>query len=167
LAAPLSSGLPLLLAGDVGGWAVLEQQIYRVRNTDDRGIGIFGRISGAPADRNLVDLYVDAGIEFIGLSDKRPDDKFGIAAGYAHISRRAQQLDNDYRNFVSPDWPQRAFEGLLTAVYQYQIRDGWTVQPNFQYIIHPGGGATSPSGAFRGQPLKNAAVFGLRTTLKF
>ena len=28
---------------------------------------------GAPADRNLVDLYADAGIEFIGLSDKRPD----------------------------------------------------------------------------------------------
>jgi hypothetical protein len=23
---------------------------------------------------------------------------------------------------------------LLTAVYQYQIREGWTVQPNFQYI---------------------------------
>jgi porin len=95
---------------------------------------------GAPPDRNLIDLYVDAGIEFIGPSDKRPDDKFGIAAGYAHISRRAQQLDNDYRNFVNPDWPQRSFEGLLTAVYQYQIRDGWTVQPTFQYIIHPGGG---------------------------
>ena len=99
-------------------------------NTDDRGMGIFGRISGAPADRNLVDLYIDAGIEFIGLSAKRPDDKFGIAAGYAHISRRAQQLDNDYRNFVRPDWPQRSFEGLLTAVYQYQIREGWSVQPN-------------------------------------
>ena len=83
LAAPSSSGAPLLLAGDIGGWAVFEQQIYRVPNTDDRGIGIFGRISEAPADRNLIDLYMDAGIEFIGLSDKRPDDKFGIAAGYA------------------------------------------------------------------------------------
>jgi porin len=138
-----------------------------VPNSDDRGIGIFGRISAAPADRNLIDLYADAGIEFIGLAEKRPDDKFGIAAGYAHISKRAQQLDSDYRNFTSLTWPQRSFEGLLTAVYQYQIRDGWTVQPNFQYIIHPGGGATVPSGAFPGRPLKNAAVLGLRTTLKF
>jgi Carbohydrate-selective porin, OprB family len=48
-------------------------------------------------------------------------------------------LDADYRAFVRPNWPTRSFEGLLTAVYQYQIRDGWTVQPNFQYIIHPGG----------------------------
>ena len=167
LAAPTSSGEPFQLSGDIGAWGVFEQQIYRVPNSDDRGIGIFGRISGAPADRNLIDLYADAGVEFIGLAEKRPDDKFGIAAGYAHISKRAQQLDSDYRNFVSLTWPQRSFEGLLTAVYQYQIRDGWTVQPNFQYIIHPGGGATVPSGAFPGRPLKNAAVLGLRTTLKF
>jgi porin len=40
----------------------------------------------------------------------------------------------------------RSFEGLLTAVYQYQIRDGWTVQPNLQYVIRPGGGATLPIG---------------------
>jgi porin len=167
LAAPTSSGEPLQLSGNIGAWGVFEQQIYRVPNSDDRGIGIFGRVSGAPADRNLIDLYADAGIEFIGLAEKRPDDKLGIAAGYAHISKRAQQLDNDYRNFTSLSWPQRSFEGLLTAVYQYQIRDGWTVQPNFQYIIHPGGGATVPSGAFPGRPLKNAAVLGLRTTLKF
>jgi porin len=115
----------------------------------------------------LIDLYADAGVEFIGLSDKRPDDKLGIAAGYAHISKRAQQLDGDYRTFVTPTWPQRSFEGLVTAVYQYQVRDGWTVQPNFQYIIHPGGGATLPSGPFPGRSLKNATVLGLRTTLKF
>jgi porin len=167
LAVPTSSGQPLQLLGDIGGWGVFEQQIYRVANSDDRGVGIFGRLSGAPTDRNLIDLYADAGVEFIGLSEKRPDDKLGIAAGYAHISKRAQQLDSDYRTFVTPTWPQRSFEGLITAVYQYQVRDGWTVQPNFQYIIHPGGAATLPSGPFPGRPLKNAAVLGLRTTLKF
>ena len=52
-------------------------------------------------------------------------------------------------------------------MYQYQIRDGWTAQPNFQYIIHPGGGATLPLGPHAGTHLKNAAVLGLRTTLKF
>lgn len=167
LAAPTSSGEPMLLSGDIGGWAVFEQQIYRVPHSDDRGIGIFVRASGAPADRNLIDLYTDAGIEVVGLDERRPDDKFGIAAGYAHVSKRAQALDADYRALVAPDWPVRSFEGLLTAVYQYQIRDGWTVQPNFQYIIHPGGGAALPSGPLAGKALGNASVFGLRTTLKF
>jgi porin len=167
LANPLSSGKPLMLSGDVGGWAVFEQQIYKVPHSDDRGIGIFARLSAAPADRNLIDRYVDAGIEFIGLNDKRPDDKFGIALGYAHVSKRAQALDTDYRQFVIADWPLRTFEGLVTAAYQYQIRDGWTAQPNLQFIIHPGGGATLPSCPLPGRQLKNAAVFGLRTTVKF
>ena len=167
LAAPTSGGEPLLLSGDVGAWGVLEQQIYRVPHSDERGIGVFTRLAGAPADRNLIDLYADGGIEFIGLSDSRPDDKFGIAAGYAHVSKRAQSLDADYQAFVNANWPARNFEGLLTAVYQYQIRDGWTLQPNLQYIIHPGGGATNPSGPLAGRALKNAAVLGIRTTLKF
>ncbi|MGX4770162.1 carbohydrate porin [Bradyrhizobium guangdongense] len=167
LAAPASNGEPMLLSGDIGGWVVFEQQIYRVPKSDDRGIGVFIRASGAPADRNLIDLYADGGVEFVGLDERRPDDKFGIAAGYAHVSKRAQTLDADYRALVAPDWPVRSFEGLLTAVYQYQIRDGWTVQPNFQYIIHPGGGATLPSGPLAGKVLGNASVFGLRTTLKF
>ncbi|WP_247280869.1 carbohydrate porin [Bradyrhizobium sp. 182] len=85
----------------------------------------------------------------------------------AHVSKRAQALDADYRTLAGPNWPVRSFEGLLTAVYQYQVKDGWTVQPNFQYILHPGGGATLPAGPLAGQALRNASVFGLRTTLKF
>ena len=45
-----------------------------------------------------------------------------------------------------PAWPVRSSEALLTAVYQYEVRGGWTLQPNFQYIVHPGGGATNPLG---------------------
>jgi porin len=90
-----------------------------------------------------------------------------MAAGYAHVSKRAQSLDADYRAFVNANWPERNFEGILTAVYQYQVRDGWTLQPNVQYIIHPGGAAASPSGPLAGKPLKNAAVLGFRTILKF
>jgi porin len=63
--------------------------------------------------------------------------------------------------------PVRRFEALLTSVYQYEIRAGWTLQPNFQYIFHPGGGASSPTGPLAGKPLKDAAVLGLRTVVKF
>ncbi|WP_346016174.1 carbohydrate porin [Bradyrhizobium sp. 4] len=31
------------------------------------------------------------GLELVGLRANRPDDKFGIAAGYAHVSERAQR----------------------------------------------------------------------------
>jgi len=162
-----SSGLPASLSGDNGVYAVFEQKVYRVGKDDDRGIGIFARVSSSPSDRNLIDRYADGGIEFIGLSDARPKDKFGLAAGYAHVSSRAQALDVDFQQIMGPGWPLRSFESLVTAVYQYEIRSGWTLQPNFQYITHPGGGATNPLGPIPGRLLKDAAVLGLRTVLKF
>ncbi|HEY4971281.1 MAG TPA: carbohydrate porin [Steroidobacteraceae bacterium] len=167
LANPASGGMPANLSGDSGVYSVFEQKLYRVGKDDDRGIGIFARASYSPPDRNLIDLYADGGIEFIGLSDARPKDKFGIAAGYARVSPWAQALDADFQQLIGPAWPARSFEGLVTAVYQYEVRAGWTLQPNFQYIIHPGGGATNPLGPLPGKLLKDAAVFGLRTVLKF
>lgn len=42
---------------------------------------MFARAAGGPADRNLIDLYADAGIEFIGLRDDRPTTSSGLLRG--------------------------------------------------------------------------------------
>ena len=115
----------------------------------------------------MIDLYADMGLELIGLSDRHPHDKFGVAAAYAHVSPAAQALDEDFRQYNGPSWPKRSAEELLTAVYQYEVRAGWTLQPNFQYIFHPGGGATNPLGIPAGKPIRDAAVLGLRSVIKF
>lgn len=167
LADPAGSGTPNRLNGNAGFYGVIEQKIYRVGHDVDRGIAVFGRIAGNPSDRNLIDLYADGGIEFIGLGDDRQKDKFGVAFGYAHVSRAARALDMDFQTFARAGWPVRSFEGLLTAAYQYEVRAGWNVQPSLQYIIHPGGGATDPLGSTPGHALKNALVGGVRTVLKF
>jgi porin len=165
--ASLSNGVAADLTGNYGLYGVLEQELYHPPDSDDRGVGVFVRASTSPSDRNLIDLYADAGVQFTGLSDQRPYDRFGIALGYAHVSSRARALDADFRALNGADWPIRSSEKLLTAVYQYEIRSGWTLQPNFQYIVRLGGGATNPLGTTPGVALKDAAVFGLRTTLKF
>jgi porin len=167
LASPFSSGMPANLSGDFGVYSVFEQKLYRVGNDPDRGIGIFARVSSSPSDRNLINLYADGGIEFVGLSEQRQKDKFGIAFGYAHVSPRAHALDVDFQQLMGPSWPLRSFESMITAVYQYELRAGWTLQPNFQYFVHPGGGATDPLGGNPGKLLRDAAVFGLRTVVKF
>ena len=167
LASAASSGVPATLRGDHGMYGAFEQKLYRVGADDDRGIGVFARATYSPPDRNLVDLYADAGVEFIGLSDQRPKDKFGLAAAYAHISPRVRALDGDYQQVIGSMWPVRRFEAVFTSVYQYEVRAGWTLQPNLQYIWHPGGGATSPTGPFAGKALKDTTVRGLRTVLKF
>lgn len=164
---PSGGGTPLTLSGNYGIWAVAEQQVYRVPGSDDRGVGVFARLSTSPSDRNLIDFYADAGIEIIGPSDRRPNDKFGFAVGYARVSKAARALDVDYRNFVDATAPIRSAETLFTAAYQYELKPGWSVQPTVQYILRPGGGGTSPTGSNPGVSLGNATVLGVRTVVKF
>jgi porin len=168
IADPAGSGLGRMLQADDGIYSVIEQKIYAVPKSKDRGVGVFMRTSASPSDRNLIDFYTDAGIDFIGFFDQRQNDKFGVAVGYAHVSKRAQALDRDFSFFMAqPDWPIRSSEALFTASYLYEIRPGLNLLPNYQYIFRPGGGATDPLGPMPGIRLKDASVFGLRTVAKF
>jgi porin len=82
--------------------------------------------------------------------------------------RLGKALDTDFQPLHGPTWPARRYEALFSAVYQYEVKPGWTLQPTFRYIMHPGGGATNPPGPYAaGLALHNAAVFGLRTVVKF
>jgi len=147
LASPLSSGTPASRSQNSRYLFGVEQKIYRVGNDDDRGIGIFARVSSSPSDRNLIDRYADGGIEFIGLSDARPKDKFRhrrwLRACFVTRAGARCRLSAD----GGPELAAAAFEALATAVYQYEVHPGWTLQPNFQYFAHPGGGATNPLGS--------------------
>jgi porin len=49
-----------------------------VPGDDNRGIGTFARASCSPPDRNLIDYYADAGLEFIGLNDPRPKTSLAL-----------------------------------------------------------------------------------------
>ena len=133
--------MPANLPGNFGIYSVFEQKLYRVGGDDERGIGIFARVSSSPSDRNLIDRYADGGIEFIGLSD------CALQGQVRHRRRLCPRLvpraalDMDFQRLMGPNWPLRRSETLVTAVYQYEVRAGWTLQPNFQYFVHPGGGA--------------------------
>jgi porin len=54
--------------------------------------------------------------------------------------------------------------GLLEICYTAQLKTGWTLQPDFQYVWQPGGSVPEPSGK---GIVPNAAVWGLRTTINF
>ena len=60
----------------------------------------------------------------------------------------------------------RNYELVVELIYQAQVIAGWTVQPDFQYIIHPGAGSLDPINPLIGR-IPNAAIFALRTAISF
>jgi porin len=138
-------------------WAIyliVDQLVWRVPDSKDvEGIGLFGRLIGAPSNQNLIDFYADGGITLSGMIPYRPEDTLGIGFAYTGIS------SNDGQDFgLGPALPRaRGRETLLEICYTAQLKSGWTLQPDFQYIWQPGGQGTIP----------NAAVWGVRTTINF
>ena len=67
---------------------------------------------GAPGDRNLIDLYLDAGLVYKGPF-QRKDDQVGIAVAYARVGQAARDFDADVGRFSGQPYPVRSGESLL------------------------------------------------------
>jgi porin len=173
---PAGSGMPRKLRGNYGLFGVLEQSLYRSSGSKDKlgtdsagntAVTAFVRAAYSPPDRNLIDVYVDSGIQFQGFVPGRPLDRFGMAVAYMGISGSARGLDRDVQVFTGTPSPLRSFEGLLEVIYEAHIRPGWLMAPYFQYIYRPSGGVPSPTDPTGIAKIGNAAVFGLTNTIKF
>lgn len=162
-----SGGIPAEHFKNGGFYGIIDQQVYRLPGGDDeKGVGIFARAIGAPADRNLVDLYVDAGLSAFGVLPSRPYDLFGVAAAFAKISPNVAASDRDRNADTGLAGPVHDYEAVLELTYQARIVPGLAIQPDFQYVFHPGGHVPSPLGDGTGA-IRNAAVFGATMTLRF
>lgn len=167
LADPTAGADALMHSGNFGVYGIMDQMLWRAPGDDPKkGVGAFGRVSFSPPDRNLVDFYADAGVNFMGVFEQRPDDSFGVAASFTRLSPSVRDFDRDGSFFNGEPLPVRNYELVVEATYQAQIIPGWTVQPDFQYVFHPGGGTIDPLNPEIGR-IPDAAVFGLRTMIRY
>ena len=167
LADPNSSGDPRWLRQNNGLFMVYEQLLARAAPGSDKGVAFFIRASVSPSDRNLISSYIDGGFLFTGFSESRPNDKIGIAATFARISNSARDLDRDVQFFTGTAYPIRDFEAVLEVTYQAEIKPGFLVQPVFEYILHPAGGAVDPNDPTQTHRIKDAVMLGIRTTITY
>lgn len=168
LADPASSNIPRRFRGNQGVYAVFDQQFYRPAGGDAfSGITGFTRIGAATSDRNLNDFYLEGGLISTGMVPGRPLDQFGAVFLYSHISDRARGLDRDQLLFSMQPYPLRNYELSFEVMYAATVVPGWTLQPNIQYVMHPGGNVPDPNRPFTTAPVKDALVFGLRSVIRY
>jgi len=166
LANPASTGIPKSHSGDYAIYGVVDQMIWQQATEPDRNLNVFLRAMGTPlADRNLIDFSLNAGIVFHEPFLHRDNDTFGIGISYAHVSSQAAALDSDTAFFTGSLTPVRGSETIVEVTYQYQVTPWWQIQPDFQYVFHPGAGVANPNDP--NHALKNEAVIGIRTNIQF
>lgn len=159
-----------LKVNDYGLHGVVDQMLLSKPGTDDQGLAGFVRMGLAPDDRNLVSAYADAGLNYKGPFEGRDGDIIGVAVSYAGVGSHAVDASRDY-NTANPTAtrPVRDYEAAIELTYQYVAAPWWSIQPDAQYIFHPGGNAANPAAAatVSAPAMKDAAIVGVRTTVKF
>lgn len=144
-------------SGGGGGKGGVGPSAQPSEDKDDRGLKGFLRVSGAPGDRNVISFYLDTGFDYKGLLPNREKDLVGVAFSCARFGDSVRALDRD-RNFYEHLGARiRDEEIVVEASYQAVVRPYWSVQPDFQVIVHPGGTAA----------YHDAVVLGLRSVLTF
>lgn len=159
LASPASDGHPRALDGNSGFYVVADQAVWHDKSDPKqiKEIDLFFRGGNALGDRSTFDYYLDGGVTFNGLIPGRSADYFGVATAYGHIGSGLQGFTEDQNSFNGTNLPIPDFEQNIEVTYLAQVAPWWTVQPDMQIIIHPGGSAAIP----------NAVVLGCRTTITF
>lgn len=117
----------------------------------NQGLGAFTRFGFQPIDRNFLGFYFDAGLTYTGLIPTRDADTVGLALGYGQLSNGSKQV------LASEGSVNPSYEIVIEGTYQAQITPWLVIQPDVQYIIHPGGS----------QDLGNAFVVGGRAVISF
>ncbi|MGE5268135.1 MAG: carbohydrate porin [Thiohalocapsa sp.] len=147
-------------SGDWAVYGVADQTLWRPDAGGGRELSVFMRTAAAPSDRNLISWYIDGGVGFKAPLPDRPDDVLTLGVAYARISSDAARADR----LAGPPTPVRDHEAVIEVSYSAAVVPGWTMQPDLQYVIHPGGNVASPTGS---GPIRDALVIGLRTTFAF
>jgi porin len=159
LGSPASDGHPASVNGNYGFYGVADQTVWQDKSDSNqpKNIGLFFRGGSAEPDRSLFDYYFDTGVVFNGLVPGRPSDTFGLASAYGHISSVEKGSVEDENNLGGESEAVPDFEANIELTYFAQLAKWWTVQPDLQVLIHPGGSSAVP----------NALVLGVRTTVTF
>lgn len=138
-----------------GAYAAIEQNLWReARNEEgfDQGLAAFFRAGFSPEDRNPFTYTFDTGFNYTGLLPGRDEDTFGVGVAMVRMSDDLRRAERRSGAAVISD-----YEIVLEATYEFILTSWWNVQPDFQWIHHPGGS----------RAIDDAFALGLRTRITF
>lgn len=164
LANPASNGIPRSHSPDYAIYGIIDQMVWKKAGTKGQGIGVFLQVMGGPSQFNLSNLYIEAGMNWLGPFPGRENDVFGLGVSYLGISPAARRYGNDVIAFTGSGSPYASNETVIEITYVGQVSPWLTLQPDVQVVVNPG--AEIPSTLSKA-PLNNDVIAGVRATIVF
>jgi len=125
--------------GNYGLYWIFEQMIYRETRIDDQGLTPWTAITISPDEKiNTFPFFISGGFVYKGLFPDRNRDKtsFGFAYGT-----------------LSDDLENKDYELMLEITHMFQTTPWLQIQPDVQWVVHPGGSSEIPNALIIGMQM--------------
>jgi len=117
--------------GNYGFYFIGEQIVYREPDVMSQGLIAWGSVTLAPNEEiNTFPFFLSGGMVYEGFLPTRDKDKTAIGIAYGAVSEDLRGKD---------------FELLMELSYIFHLKKWLRIQPDIQYIVHPGGSGEIPN----------------------
>ena len=140
-----------ILNGNLGFYLMCEYKIFGDGGINDKGLNVFSRLGFSNSKINRFVSYLGFGVEYNGLFTGRNRDQLGLAFAGIYNGREYISLQEKYNIKTASS------EMNIELTYLYNVLPWLSLQPDFQYVIHPD---TNPM-------IKNALAAGIRCVINF
>lgn len=145
------SGMHHETNANIGYYATGEQRLISETVDPRQGLDLFARFGFANGHIHRYSFNISGGVVYTGLIAGRNADKLGIALTHANNAIDYQQVIR-----VAGE-PVVSGELVVEFTYRAQLAPWLVLQPDVQYVLHPGARAE----------VKNAAIVGSRINIGF
>jgi porin len=141
----LATGMPVLHRGSRGAYLLGDQTVWSAGGGRPAVLAAFAQIGVGDPRVNQIGGYLGGGLTLTGPFPGRDQDELSLAVAMARNG-------SHYERAQLPSGTSTAAETAVELTHLVQLGSWLALQPDAQYVIHPGGA--------RGAP--NALVLGLR-----
>jgi porin len=156
LGAPVD-GPETLMSGRWGFYVLADQMIYRDSPGADRGLTVFAGFTYADPSTALLQYFWEAGLVRLGTFAGRDQDSIGFALSQGLVSNSLTGAQSQANAADPGSVDMQSYEMDLELNYRAQLAPWFSLMPNIQYVVRPGGVTSTP----------NAFVLGLQAGLTF
>jgi porin len=157
LGAPVN-GPEQLMSGRWGLYLLADQMIWREGEpSSNRGLTLFAGFTYADPSTAIIQYFWEAGLVKQGTFASRDNDSIAFAVSQLLVSNSLVNAQNQ-ANITDPGSVDvQSYEMDLELNYRAQVAPWFTLMPNLQYVVRPGGVTSTP----------NAFVLGLQAAVTF
>ena len=146
--ATLPNGASMQHRGSGGAYLIGDQTVWSPRRGRPGALTAFAQLGLGDGRVNQVGSYLGGGLTFMAPLSSRVDDELGLAVA-------AARNGSHYELAQMAAGAPAAGETTMELTYLAQLGSWLSVQPDLQYVIHPGGTRST----------QNAVVLGLRVAV--